>query len=239
MQQVPLINLEVNSDFLNEAAFSEAYRAGASTLAALGERASDFQYDAWRVRVALWAGQHAAGLQGDFVECGVHTGFLSRALMSYLKFEQLQARRFYLVDTFEGVPADQFSAEEKEAGVDERARELYPHDVYELCRRNFAAYPNAVLVRGRVPEVLASLPEGPVAYLSIDMNCVAPEVAAVRHFWPRLVPGAVVLFDDYGVLGHENQKRAADALAAELGNPLFPLPSGQALIVKLPSGAGR
>jgi hypothetical protein len=235
--QVPLINLEVNSDFLYESEFIAAYQAGASTLQALGEHGRHFEYDAWRVRVALWAGAQAARLRGDFVECGVHTGFLSRAIMQYLGFERQRERRFYLVDTFEGVPPDQFSAEEKEAGLDERALELYPGDVYELCRANFAGYPNAVLVRGRVPEVLATLPRGPVAYLSIDMNCVAPEVAAVRHFWPLLVPGAVVLFDDYGVLGHENQKHAADALAVELGNPLFPLPSGQAVIIKLPGAS--
>lgn len=232
--EVPLINLEVNSDFLNEAQFIQAYRAGASTLDALGEHGQHFLDDAWRVRVALWAGAQAARLGGDFVECGVHTGFLSRAIMDFLGFELLPKRTFYLVDTFDGVPADQFSAAERESGLDERALELYPNDVYQLCRENFSAYSNAVLVRGRVPEVLASMSRAPIAYLSIDMNCVAPEIAAVRHFWKQLVPGGVILFDDYGVLGHENQKHAVDALALELGNPLFPLPSGQALIIKLP-----
>ena len=230
--EVPLINLEVNSDFLNDPRFSDAYLAGCATLYALGEHGKEFVYDAWRVRVALWAGEQAARLPGDFVECGVHTGFLSRAIVQYVDFGRLAGKRFFLVDTFEGVPADQFSDDEREAGLDARARGLYPQDVFEICRRNFEQYRNVELVRGRVPESLAALPIERVAYLSIDMNCVAPEIAAVRHFWDRLVPGGIILFDDYGASGHHHQKNAVDALALELDNPLFPLPSGQALLIK-------
>lgn len=230
---VPLINLAVNSDFLDEPRFADAYLAGSSTLAALGDHGKNFVYDAWRLRIALWAGEQASRLPGDFVECGVHTGFLSKAIVRYLNFQDLANKRFFLVDTFEGVPADQFSDDERDAGLDARAKTLYPRDVFEICSKNFEHYTNVTLIRGRVPEVLASLPVGPVAYLSIDMNCAEPEIAAVRHFWDRVVPGGVILFDDYGATGHHNQKLAVDALALELENPILPVPSGQALMIKL------
>jgi O-methyltransferase len=230
--EVPLINLEVNSDFLNEDRFTDAYLAGYSTLQALGEHGKEFQYDAWRLRVALWAGEQAARLPGDFVECGVNTGFLSRAIAQYVGFHKRADKRFFLIDTFRGVPPDQFSADELEEGLDARARRLYPDDMYDVCKRNFEFFDNVVVVRGRVPEALAALPIERVAYLSIDMNCAAPEVAAVRHFWDKLVPGGIILFDDYGARGHHHQKEAVDAVARELNNPLLPLPSGQAMLIK-------
>lgn len=42
--------------------------------------------------------------EGDFVECGVNRGGLSRAVMHYVDFERLD-KQFWLLDTFEG-PVD-------------------------------------------------------------------------------------------------------------------------------------
>ena len=44
------------------------------------------------------------------------------------------------------------------------------------------------------------------------MNIVLPEIAAIEFFWDRLVPGAMVLLDDYGWSTHTAQKLAFDAL---------------------------
>jgi hypothetical protein len=55
----------------------------------------------WRVHVALWVAAASLQARGDFVECGVNTGFLSTAIMEYLKWNEIQ-KRFYLVDTFAG-----------------------------------------------------------------------------------------------------------------------------------------
>ena len=39
------------------------------------------------------------------------------------------------------------------------------------------------------PQTLAAFPEGrKVAYLSLDMNIVVPEIAAIEFFWDRLEP---------------------------------------------------
>jgi len=58
--------------------------------------------------------------------------------------------------------------------------------VWEHARETFAPYPKAHLVRGRVPDTLASVPIGRVAYLSIDMNIAFQEKAALEYFWPKL-----------------------------------------------------
>lgn len=64
------------------------------------------------------------------------------------------------------------------------------------------------------------------------MNNVIPEIAAISHFWDRLVPGAVVLLDDYGVRRFEMQKRGMDEFATRRGVEILSLPTGQGLILK-------
>jgi hypothetical protein len=183
----------------------------------------------WRVHVALWAAMHGAQLGGDFVECGVNTGMMSVPICDYLDFGRLD-KKFWLFDTYEGIPVEQMSAEERGMGR-EKLNEVYP-DCYERAKANFSRWPNAVLVRGRVPDTLNDVPIERVSYLSIDMNIVEPEIAAITHFWPKLSPGAVVLLDDYGWNAHQLQADAMDEFAQSVGVPILSLPTAQAIMVK-------
>ncbi len=217
--------------FLRDPRFVEAYRAGMDSghhiLRAKGSR--DDIHIEWRVHVLLWAAAHAARLDGDFVECGVNTGIYSLAVCRYLGFERLE-RDFWLFDTFSGIPESHMAEEERASRIAENAS-LYS-ECFEVARRNFAPYPRAHLVRGTVPETLSTVTIGKVAYLSIDMNIVAPERAAIEHFWPKLVPGAVVVLDDYGWLHFEAQRRSMDDFARGVGVEVLTLPTGQGLMLK-------
>lgn len=68
-----------NCDFLSDPLFYESYELGISTLTRVsGKRNPNvFAYDRYRVYVICWAASQAKNLPGDFVECGVNTGFLS------------------------------------------------------------------------------------------------------------------------------------------------------------------
>jgi O-methyltransferase len=87
-------------------------------------------------------------------------------------------------------------------------------------------------VRGRVPESLDAVAIDRVCYLQIDMNIEHPERAALAHFWPKLVPGGIVVFDDYGWLDHRGQKTSHDEFARSQGVEIFALPTGQGLLLK-------
>ena len=54
----------------------------------------------------------------------------------------------------------------------------------------------------------------------------------LEYFWEKLVPGAIVLFDDYGWSGYINQKKAHDAFAASKGVKILNLPTGQGMLIK-------
>jgi hypothetical protein len=50
--------------------------------------------------------------EGDFVECGVNRGGLSRAVIHYVDFEKLN-KRFWLLDTYEGLVDSLISQDER------------------------------------------------------------------------------------------------------------------------------
>jgi hypothetical protein len=223
---------EKSVDFLTDPRFVAAYRRGMdSGHHVVRERGSreDIHIE-WRVHVVLWAAVQATRLRGDFVECGVNTGMYSLAICDYLDFNRLD-KSFWLFDTFDGIPEEQISARERELGrLEENA--AWFSECYAIAQANFAPYPRAHLVRGKVPETLASVPIEDVAYLSLDMNVAEPEVAALEFFWEKLVPGAPVLLDDYGWLGYRPQKEAMDDFAARHGLEILTLPTGQGLLLR-------
>lgn len=207
-----------NCDFVHEPRFMEAYTAAQALQGPTHLR--------WRARVLQWAAGHALTAEGDFVECGVNRGFLSMAVATYVDFGRRTGRRFFLVDTYAGLVASQVTAADRAAYWNEYG------DTYEAVVASFRRFANVEVVRGVVPDCLPALPVERVAYLSIDMNCVAPEIAALEFFWPRMSAGGVVILDDYGFAGHEAQKHAADAFARRHGVDILPLPTGQGLLLK-------
>ncbi|HEY2799612.1 MAG TPA: TylF/MycF/NovP-related O-methyltransferase [Chthoniobacterales bacterium] len=189
----------------------------------------------WRVHVALWAAATAIRVPGDFVECGVNAGFVSSAIMRRLEWKNVP-KRFYLIDTFRGPIMAQYSSEEIKAGRLKLAEKAIASGGYVTdlgrIRENYAEWPNAVIIQGVVPEILPQVPADGVAFLHLDMNCACPERAALEFFWPRLTPGALVLFDDYSYFGCQQQAEAIDAAAAILGVNVLSLPTGQGLVIK-------
>lgn len=208
--------------FSESSRFQKAYALGKSTGSWANEELR------WRAHVACWAAEMGMKRQGDFVECGVNRGGLARTVLEYAGLSDAN-RRFWLLDTFKGLDDSVLSESERDT-----AERWKYQECYEDVLRTFSGNSNVHIVRGTVPDTLIHVVAESIAYLSLDMNCAGPEVAAFRHFWPKLTPGAVVLLDDYGWTGHDEQRLAFDALAEEMGFPILSLPTGQAIIVRPP-----
>ncbi|HXG85359.1 MAG TPA: TylF/MycF/NovP-related O-methyltransferase [Pyrinomonadaceae bacterium] len=211
-----------NADFMNEERFARAYRIGESTNSWNGWQTH------WRSHVACWAADRAKYLEGDFVECGVNKGAISLMVMEYIDFAAMPDRKFYLLDTYEGLVEKYISDEEKSYGRKAGGYEK----TYEIVRQTFSSFKNAVIIKGVIPESLPQADPEKVCYLSLDMNCVEPEIAAAEYFWDRMVSGATIILDDYGWKGHIVQKRAFDEFASKRNVPLLCLPTGQGVIIK-------
>jgi len=217
-----------NADFLNDPHFVESYSLGKQTDG--GKLLKDYDIQ-WRIHVLCWAAYHARHLEGDFVDCGVHTGIFARAIVHFIKFEET-GKKYYLLDTFKGMDPDYSNERELERHklMDYNNRD--ENVLYNQVKETFKNY-NVEIIKGSVPETLPLVTAEKICFLSIDMNCVEPEVKALEYFWDRMVPGGMILLDDYGYANSTNdQKEAHDQFARLKGVMVLTLPTCQGLIVK-------
>jgi O-methyltransferase len=174
---------------------------------------------AWRRYVLACAGFHCVQLAGDFVECGVYAGTGIKTIVDYLGGPSFP-RTFWGYDTFDynPVPGHQFRGQES--------------GWYEKVTERFTGYPQVRLVRGLLPDAFAGGMPEQVAYLHIDLNNAEGELAALDHLFDRVVAGGVVILDDYEWAAYRNQKAHEDPWFAARGYRVFPLPTGQGLVLK-------
>lgn len=215
-----------NADFLNDPLFIESYNLGKRT----DENMLLNNYDMeWRIYVLCWAAFYATRLEGDFVDCGVHTGIFSRAIINYINFEKTE-KKYYLLDTFSGL--DEKYSTSKELQRNKKMHYDKRGDIYNKVKETFKNF-NVEIIKGAVPETLKKVVSQKICYLSIDMNCVKPEIDALNFFWHKMVKGGIIILDDYGYANSTNeQKGAHDEFAKSKNVKILSLPTCQGLIIK-------
>ena len=70
------------------------------------------------------------------------------------------------------------------------------------------ALPGAIVIKGVFPE--SAIPTGPVAFVHLDCDQYQSIMDSVCYLLPKMLPGGVIWFDDYGHL--DGATRAVDAL---------------------------
>ena len=178
----------------------------------------------WRAYIVCWCAEWAMRLPGDFVECGVNRGGYARMILEYVAFED-SGKRMFLFDTFRGFSDAHLRPEEQ------LIKDRYSYsDCLTEVKNTFSSFRSVDIVPGTVPETLAMRNIERCAYLSIDMNCVQPEIAATEYFWDKMTSGGVIVLDDYGQSAHIAQKLAFDEFARARGVSVLCLPTSQGLI---------
>jgi O-methyltransferase len=148
---------------------------------------------------------------GDIVECGVWRG--GAIMAAALTLNQLGAtdRRFYLYDTFAGMPRpgqrDRPLAEELDTMAYFEGRQTgddssdWCFASAEMVRQNLATVPYDqdlfVLVEGKVEDTLPHTLPGPIAILHLDTDWYESTRHQVEHLMPLMVRGGVLIVDDY------------------------------------------
>lgn len=153
----------------------------------------------------------AAGIPGDIVECGVwRGGSMMCAALSLLRLCDTQ-RRLYLYDTFEGMPPPDgidVDAENRPAATllcEERRSEdshIWAFAPIEVVRRNIdsTGYPKNLVayVPGPVERTIPATMPDSIALLRLDTDWYASTQWELKHLFPKLVKGGVLIIDDYG-----------------------------------------
>jgi hypothetical protein len=164
---------------------------------------------------ALWeAASYIAcrGIGGDVVECGVWRGGSSMIAAFALKLAGDTSRDLYLFDTFSGMPAPSSFDVEATSGVSaasipeyvnqQRDSDVFAYASQSEVERNMAAtgYPaeRCHFVAGMVEDTIPAAAPERIALLRLDTDWYESTRHELEHLWDRLVPGGVLIIDDYG-----------------------------------------
>jgi hypothetical protein len=112
-------------------------------------------------------------------------------------------RRYHLFDTFAGIPDRGLTDREQDAGFAGRLRDTS----VEYVRRRLEPWSGQLVFHvGDVFETLPDAETGELSLVHMDLNASEPTRAALEFAYPRVVPGGIIVFDDYG-WGAVNEQR--------------------------------
>lgn len=187
-------------------------------------------------------------IDGAIVECGTWRG--GQAMIAALTLMQVgdTSRDIYLFDTFEGMPppsdrdtrlddgmhadqmlelslGDRTSSENAWCIADQR-------DVASgMASTNYPAE-HVHLVAGLVEDTIPSEAPPRIALLRLDTDWYESTRHELEHLWPRLVPGGVLMLDDYG--WWDGARRAVDEWLEESKVPLLLLRADEGRVAVKP-----
>lgn len=204
-----LIAFGRNLGFLDDSRFIDAWKKHAT---ARHERGI-----LWRTAVVVWAARQALRREGDFIECGCYKGTSSHIMLDSCDME---SRQFYLYDLFE-----------HDRSMEHHAMPEHSKDLFGQVKQRFADHANVHVIQGYVPQSFEQGVPDKIAFAHIDMNNASAELAALEAIEHRLVPGAVIVLDDFGALPYREQHLKETRWFAERGIPVLELPTSQGLVI--------
>lgn len=173
-----------------------------------------------------------AGIPGSIVECGVWRGGSMMAAAKTLLRCGCNDREIYLFDTYEGMPAPSVKdiSVTGASASDEFNRRKISEDASEWClatvedvERNLlqTGYPPEMLrfVKGKVEDTIPMSSLDTIALLRLDTDWYESTLHELRHLYPRLAPGGILILDDYG--HWQGARKATDEFLAENGVTLL------------------
>ena len=208
--------------FLKEDNFIHAMKAGEARWGNIKNKRDI----SWRLNIMLWAVSHSLrswNKESIFIECGTGKGYMVSAICSYFNWDDAKPD-FYLIDSF-----SPFVPDIKGQQIENSKTSFMYSKGDEEIREYFSKHKSIKILKGFIPEVLSELPDKNIGFLHIDLNSSIAEKAALDQLRYKLISGAIVLFDDYGGFGGENQAKVHESFANDLGGRLLTLPTGQAI----------
>ena len=173
-------------------------------------------YEMWIVYAYARAQSH---FPGAMAEVGVYQG-VSAKLMCECKGD----KEIHLFDTFEGLPENH-----------EHDRNVHRVGQYATSVESVKAfledYENVHFHQGLFPDSAAGLEEKPYCFVHLDVDLYESTLAGLEYFYPKMVPGGVILSHDYSILA--GVKKAFTEFMADKPEGLVEMPSTQCAFTKL------
>ena len=165
----------------------------------------------------------AARLDGDVAEIGVYKGGTARLLGMALAGTRKTVHCF---DTFEGMPST-------DPGKDAHQKGDFSDTSLASVMRNLAGLQNVAFYAGFFPATAPPVASRKFSLAHIDVDIYRSVLDCCEFFYPRMVPGGMMVFDDYGFETCPGAKQGVDEFFRDTRERPWYVPSGQCVVVKL------
>lgn len=175
-------------------------------------------------------------LEGLVAECGCFRGLSSYILCSFLKSAdgQFNGAGYRIFDSFAGLSEPQ--AEDIIEGDDADAKRLRKMTqpgafaaTLETVKDNLGEFPGIEYFPGWIPDAFPDEPDVQYRFVHVDVDIYQPTRDCFEYFYPRLVPGGIIVTDDYAWPG---ARKAIEEFCSRSGAELKTTPHAQAYIVR-------
>ena len=166
----------------------------------------------------------ARSVPGEFAEAGVFKGGSARLIC-----EEKGEKNLHLFDVFAGLqdpPAN--------GGEEVRAHFGSIHGELDEVRELLVPYSNVHLYPGIFPETISGLEALRFSFVHLDLDLARPTHAALEYFLPRMMPGGIMLIDDYC---ETYLKTVVDDWFSGRADTLVELPWSQMMVIRQECGS--
>lgn len=167
------------------------------------------------------------GEQGDVAECGCWRGHSTYMLARLMERKAISP--FHVFDSFEGL--SEYTAEDRgglapKTTQDAETRRRHFTADFDAVRETLAEFDFIQLYKGWIPDRFPAVEDRQFKLVHVDVDLYHPYVDSIEFFYPRLLDGGVMVFDDYASAGFPGARKAVDRLAQRFNPSLtlaFPL----------------
>lgn len=164
-------------------------------------------------------------LPGDIIELGVYRGTTLMHWANFLEIRNMgdRQKQVFGFDNFRGFT----SLHNKDGKVNEHVKkesggfdasvfeEILEDAISIYDKDRFIPYkPRVILIKGDIEETIPRFVEEQpglrICLIHFDCDMYVPTTVGLKYLWPLVVPGGVVLFDEYGLRPWEGESKAVD-----------------------------
>lgn len=169
--------------------------------------------------------KHVETIGGDVAEVGVYRGGTAK-LIALLNETSKVDKNIHLFDTFGGMPETSL---EKDLHRKGDFSDTSLDDVQTFLKD----CPKVLFYKGFFPDTAKPIEDKKFSFVHIDVDIYQSVLDCCDFFYPRMFPGGVIVFDDYGFVSCPGAKLAVDEFFKDKREVPIYLPSGQCCLIKL------
>jgi hypothetical protein len=174
------------------------------------------------------------GVHGHVVECGCWRGHSAHMISSILRDHEFNDE-FHIFDSFEGLSG--LSEQDKNERFNLSAEEIEVQARTFACgedlvRNNLKEFPFIRTYKGWIPTRFHEVKNHRFSLIHVDVDLYAPYRDTIEFFYPLLLSGGAMVFDDYGLSQFPGAKAAVDEALQKFSPSFFyQVPTGGAFLV--------